>query len=76
MAESDFVAAKDRVGRAGAAHTSGVDVGGLTDPRHDPVSTHLEADCEREWQGDQDERPGDGSEEPATEADAVVALVG
>ena len=37
--------------------------------------SHLEADREREWERDEDQRPGDGGEEPAAQADAGVGLV-
>ena len=31
---------------------------------------HLEENAETEWQRDEDEKPGDGKEDPATHADA------
>ena len=41
----------------------------------DQVIPHLEADTEREGEGDDDEEPGDGREEPATHPNTSVRII-
>ena len=39
------------------------------------VIPHLEADTQREGEGDDDEEPGDGREEPATHPNTSVRII-